>query len=397
MAGRAPVHLVASSKSWIEGDALRQLNDVAAWPGVTAVAGMPDLHPGKYGPVGCAMRADRLYPRFVGGDIGCGMALSRLDLSARKLKAEAAAERLRLLAADPDAETNAAARVAAGLPASAFDGALGTIGGGNHFCELQGIEAVEAPDTAARYGIERDAAYLLVHSGSRGLGHEILQQQLALGLDAIDGSAVAGSSYLSAHDHAVRWAALNRRLIAARAAAALRAATTELTDRPHNQVEPVRGGWLHRKGAASAAPGLLPIPGSRGALTYLVEPLADAPAAALGSLAHGAGRKHDRASMLGRAGRTRSERDDLARNPFGGRVICEDRALLIEEAPTAYKNIAQVIDDLVSHGLVRVVATLKPLVTFKRALDPDLQQQAQARMSEREARAQRRRAKEARR
>ncbi len=88
---------------------------------------------------------------------------------------------------------------------------------------------------------------------------------------------------------------------------------------------------------------------------------------ALCSLAHGAGRKFDRGAMHGRAGTTKSELVRLARNPFGGIVVCEDRDLLVEEAPEAYKNIARVIEDLSTFGLARVVATFRPLVTFKTA------------------------------
>ena len=69
--------------------------------------------------------------------------------------------------------------------------------------------------------------------------------------------------------------------------------------------------------------------------------------------------------MHGRAGTTRSELDNLARNRFGGVVVCEDRNMLIEEAPAAYKAIENVIADLVAFGLARVVATFRPLVTFK--------------------------------
>ena len=64
--GRAPIHVFASTKSWIEGNATRQLEQVSALPGIQAVAAMPDLHPGKYGPVGCAILSDCIYPQFVG-------------------------------------------------------------------------------------------------------------------------------------------------------------------------------------------------------------------------------------------------------------------------------------------------------------------------------------------
>src|ERR1700744_3609001 len=93
--GRAPVHGFYSSSSWIEGAAVRQLESVPETPGIRAVAGMPDLHPGKFGPVGCAILADRIHPAFVGSDAGCGMALFALDLPLRKLRVDKAADRLR--------------------------------------------------------------------------------------------------------------------------------------------------------------------------------------------------------------------------------------------------------------------------------------------------------------
>jgi release factor H-coupled RctB family protein len=70
--------------------------------------------------------------------------------------------------------------------------------------------------------------------------------------------------------------------------------------------------------------------------------------------------------MAGRVGATRSDRERLTRSPFGGRVICEDRALLVEEAPEAYKPIEGVIADLAAFGLARAVASFRPLVTVKK-------------------------------
>jgi len=359
--GRAPIHGFYSSSSWIEGAAVRQLEAVAEIPGIRAVAGMPDLHPGKFGPVGCAILADKIHPAFVGSDAGCGMALFALDIAARRLRVDKAADKLRNIERPYDGAI-ASEIEAAGLAPSAFDASLGTIGGGNHFCEVQAVEDV----FDASCGIDRDRAYLLAHSGSRGLGHALLEQQMADRLQPLDPDSDDGRSYLRAHDHAVRWASANRRLIARRAAATLRCEAELTCECSHNCVEHRADGLLHRKGAAPSDKGLVVVPGSRGALSYLVEPLATAPPEALSSLAHGAGRKYDRASMMGRVGATKSDRERLARNPFGGRVICEDRALLIEEAPEAYKPIAGVIADLEAFGLARVVASFRPLVTVKK-------------------------------
>lgn len=367
--GRAPIHTYYSAKSWIEGNAERQLEDVAALPGVRAVAAMPDLHAGKYGPVGCSILADGIYPQLVGSDIGCGMGLFQLDLPLRKLRLDTAAERLAVLEG-PSVEHERMAQPAlvfAGLGDVAFNASIGTVGGGNHFCELQAVDEVFDEGAAAAAGLDRDRAVVLVHSGSRGLGSSILQQQLQDGVRALDPNGAAGRRYLEAHDGAVIWARINRRMIASRAASALRTSAELVADLSHNLVEWRDDEVLHRKGTAPADRGLVPIPGSRGTLSYLVEPLAAGRAETLASLAHGAGRKFDRGSMHGRVRTTKSELARLQRNPFGGYVVCEDRNLLIEEAPEAYKGIDRVIADLEEFELARVVATLRPLVTFKTA------------------------------
>jgi release factor H-coupled RctB family protein len=362
--GCAPIHTFTSSKAWIEGNAVHQLEAVAKLNDVIAVAGMPDLHPGKYGPVGCAMLANTIHPALVGADIGCGMGLYKLDMTARKIRPDKAAEKLRVLGAPWEGDT-AGLISDSNLPATAFDTSLGTIGGGNHFCELQAIEEIIDGDVAARAGLDREAAFVLVHSGSRGLGNSILERVLAGGGVALGPSTNDGQGYLADHDRAVRWAKLNRRVIATRAALALRAEAMLINDLSHNLAEVTDRGILHRKGAAPSDRGLVPVPGSRDSLSYLVEPLAAMQPETLASIAHGAGRKYDRGAMHARAGKKKSDIEQLTRNRFGGVVVCEDRAMLIEEAPDAYKSIERVIDDLIAFGLARVVATFRPLVTFK--------------------------------
>lgn len=368
--GRAAIHVFASSRSWIEGAATQQLEQVAGLPGIRSVAAMPDLHPGKYGPVGCSILADRVYPQFVGSDIGCGMGLFQLDVAVRKLRLDRLAERLGDL--DQPWGGDIGPRLsAADLEGTDFDAALGSIGGGNHFCEVQAIEEIVDPVAAQRVGLDAGRAVVLVHSGSRGLGAAILEQHLAVGETAFAPDGEAGRAYLERHDRAVAWARLNRRIIAERAGNAAQCDLAPLADLAHNMVEMVTTGdglaaALHRKGAAAADRGLVPVPGSRGTLSYLVEPLAAARPDTLASIAHGAGRKYDRASMHGRVRARKSDIARLERNPFGGVVVCGDRDLLVEEAPDAYKNIERVIADLVEFGLARVVATFRPLVTFKK-------------------------------
>ena len=270
-------------------------------------------------PAGCAILADRIHPQLVGSDIGCGMGLFELDIAARKLRLDKLADRLHALD-QPWGGDGDSVLADAGPNATPFDGSLGSIGGGNHFCEVQAIEEILAPETAAQAGLDRDHAYVLVHSGSRGLGFSILERVLLGGQAALHPAGDEGRTYMDAHDHAVQWAKLNRRIIAERAAAAAHADLRPLNDLAHNMVE-LQGGAgdvmaLHRKGAAASDRGLVPVPGSRGTLSYLVEPLAAMRTETLAPLAHGAGRKYDRASMHGRVRVKKSDVARLERNPY---------------------------------------------------------------------------------
>lgn len=364
----AAVTIVASPKTWIEGEAVQQLRATAKLPGMIAAVGMPDLHPGKGSPIGAAfVSARRIYPHLVGNDIGCGMALWSTDLLRRKAKLDRWVDRLGDLDGPWDGDT-AAALAERGLAPTDHDASLGTIGGGNHFAELQQVEAVHDEAAWSALGLSAERLLLLVHSGSRGLGEAILRAHVdrfaAAGV--ADDSDAAGE-YLRAHDGAVEWARVNRSLIARRFADALGAELTQALDVCHNCVVPSPDGkpgcWLHRKGAAPSNEGPVVIPGSRGTLSYVVLP--DPARADAGfSLAHGAGRKWKRSDVKARL-QGRYKPADLARTELGGRVICEDRDLLYEEAPEAYKKIDAVVGDLVDAGLARVVATLRPVLTYK--------------------------------
>ena len=363
------VHRFFSEGAWVEGVALSQLDTLAASsPDIQAIAAMPDLHPGKYGPVGIGMLSDDIHPAIVGSDIGCGMGLFRTDLSVRKFKAEKIAERLNALDEPWDGDRSDWLD-GHGVNGTIYDGSLGTIGSGNHFCEFQAVHEVMNEAAFEETGIERDRAVILVHSGSRAYGYGILEEVLANGRTRLSPESQEGQDYLAAHDNAVRWAAMNRAIIADRAADAARDVIVEtVANIPHNFLERHWRGILHRKGAAPADRGLVPIPGSRETLSYLVRPLPMADPHSLATLAHGAGRKYDRASMHGRIEKVKSVREGMKRNPFGGIVVCEDRALMLEEAGAAYKNIDAVIEQMVEFGLIEVVATFRPLITFKTGL-----------------------------
>jgi release factor H-coupled RctB family protein len=364
----ASVCLFASSKSWIEGEAVRQLYAVAKLEGVRRAVGYPDLHPGKGAPVGAAFATEGvIYPHLIGGDIGCGMALFGTDLVRRDAKLDRWAETYFHLEHPWDQEVGGFL-AEHGLESSEFDSALGTIGGGNHFAELQVIEEVTSPGEFRKLGLGKQQLVVLVHSGSRGFGESILRAHVDQHCgDGITVDSFAAKEYMRGHDTAVRWARANRQLIAHRFARTLGAEAELLWDGCHNRITRFdsNGGtlWLHRKGAVEAEGGFVVIPGSRGSLSYLVKPIGDGESHAW-SLAHGAGRKWGRSDARQRM-RERFSVSELVQTPLGGRVICEERELLYEEAPAAYKNIVVVVQDLVAAGLVSVIATFRPLLTYK--------------------------------
>ncbi|MEU7873689.1 RNA ligase RtcB family protein [Dactylosporangium sp. NPDC049140] len=362
----ASVSLFASENSWIETDAVAQCHHVAALDGMVHVAGMPDLHPGKGAPIGAAMRSSVLYPFLVGSDIGCGIAVFPIAL--KKPSPERLAARFPDLDVPlaPDADDPAWAFASRGKPVPAgYTEGLGTVGRGNHFVELARIGSIEDGAHAERLGLAAGALVLIVHSGSRGLGERILRAHTEV---HGAGPAADPPAYLAAHDDAVRWGSLNRRLLAARVALALGAEPAEpIVDECHNLVEVRDGHYLHRKGAAPGDGRDVLIAGTRGTPSFVVA--AHAGADAGWSVAHGAGRKMSRADAL-RRGRAKHTVEELRRTPLGSLVVCGDRQLLFEEAPTAYKRIEQVIADLVAHGLATPVAVTVPVVTYKTADQP---------------------------
>lgn len=362
------VRLVASPSNWIEGAAVQQLEKTATLPGMRLAVGLPDSHPGKGSPIGAAFFAEGcLYPALVGNDIGCGIGLWQTGLSARNRKLETWADRLRGLDRPWDG-SSPQFLAARGIAPGPQDHALGTIGGGNHFAELQRVESVVHPAACEELGLQPDALFLCVHSGSRGLGEAILREHVDRhGFAGLSEGSPQAAAYLARHDQARHWASANRALIAERILECLRTEGTRLLDLSHNWVERVdlagTAGWLHRKGAAPSTQGPVVIPGSRGAFTYLVRPLQ--PSGKSGySLAHGAGRKWSRSDSRGRLEKRFTARD-LTRTDLGSQVICEDKELLYEEAPQAYKNINVVIQDLVDAGLAEVLAILRPVITYK--------------------------------
>lgn len=361
------ISYITSDDLWIEGLAIQQLHTTANLPHMHRVVGMPDLHPGRGYPIGAAFFSiGHLYPALVGNDIGCGMALWQTDIHGRKYNADKYEKKLSAMD-DAAQEGWLDDYLPEALLAHSWRSALGSIGGGNHFAELQQVDRIVDNRRFQQAGLDSQYLLLLAHSGSRGLGQSILQRHItAFSHHGLAEGSAAAADYLAAHNDALAFARVNRQLIATRILQQVRADGHSVLDIAHNFVEPCsvngRMGWLHRKGATPDDRGPVIIPGSRGDYSWLVQPVVNEEA--LYSLAHGAGRKWMRTECKGRLSGKYTP-VQLSRTELGSRVICRDRQLIYEEAPQAYKSVESVVDCLVQAGLVEPIARLRPLLTLK--------------------------------
>lgn len=407
--------LLALDHVWMEGEALTQLARVASMDDCVQAVGMPDLHAGPGMPIGAALGfADTVHPHLVGGDAGCGALVLVLD----KLKQQGDALERRVRGAfGPDADSlfaeldddarvelldavwqrgpaalvDARAEIDEPLrelaawqterltdewPASTplpehlaypeFAATLGTIGGGNHFAEVGEATRVLDPDAAARIGLRRRDHVMLVHTGSRGLGKSFAAPWA---MQALRGRE--RETYLGELAGALRFARTNRLLVAWRLLGACGCARASklrgVVDVTHNFVrrETTRAGeaYVHRKGCAPASAGeLAAVLGSRGAPSWLMQGCGALDC--LCSVAHGAGRRMTRSEARAKLG-DKHRRASLQRTACGSRVVCDDKDLLYEEHPDAYKPIDPVIDSLEAAGAATRVAELTPLLTVK--------------------------------
>jgi len=257
------------------------------------------------------------------------------------------------------------------------DDGLGTIGGGNHFVEVQVVEEIVDSTAAWHLGVKRGQVAVMIHSGSRHVGKHVggifahkARQAWPTGLAHPHGELFGLSEahtptllndYVTAEAAAGHYAFLNRLLLAEMLRQSIQkhcgdVAMPLVFDLPHNLTRRENDRWVVRKGACPAHAGQpVIIPGSMGASSYL-----------------GMGRGHDRylstaSHGAGRA-RSRHEMAHLSPTELGlDRTHCiTPRAeRRIEEAPAAYKPIEAVIDVQVKAGIIDVVARLRPLLTFK--------------------------------
>jgi tRNA-splicing ligase RtcB len=450
---RVPARVFADSVLWqqISTDrSLEQLCNVATLPGAHRfVCGMPDIHEGYGFPVGgvAALRVSDgvISPGGVGYDINCGVRLLRSSLDHRdvRLQLEALVHELsrsvpagtgrgthNALAADElDAVLGGGVSYLAGRgvvepsdlerieangcleaadPASVSDRAkhrgrdqLGTLGAGNHFLEVQVVSEILDPVAAAGLGLTAGQVTVLIHTGSRGLGHQVCtdfvrqmdgvmaryrivvpDRQLAC---APFGSP-EGQEYFRAMCAAANFAWSNRQMITHRVRGVFRSFFGDagrlhlVYDVAHNiaKLERYDGVELcvHRKGATRAFGPRHPetpapyreigqpvfIPGSMGSASFVLVGTDQALARSFGSACHGAGRAMSRTAARRLAPGAEARRELNAR---GIVVRCPSNRGLAEEAPIAYKDVDRVVDVVHRAGLARKVARLLPLGVVK--------------------------------
>jgi tRNA-splicing ligase RtcB (3'-phosphate/5'-hydroxy nucleic acid ligase) len=429
----------------IEGKAFKQLANLTtiAHPGggkVTRTFATPDFHPGDTGvAIGSVIQTEGLLvPAAVGSDINCGMRLHVIDLSVDEFLAQRD-KFVELIKGDYFLGTRDVTMTAATshaiftngipgwldqmshrpmgsvaqsdfaqlwqeiekvqflgsmagnirwapselVPASGLirDGDLGTIGGGNHFVEIQEVMEIRNPRLAYTAGVKVGQLAIAIHSGSRSVGKYIGGMWRDRAKAAwLKGTPFPHSSlfslstttnpdlvteYLEAEATAANYAFVNRLILAELLRLRLRQVYGDLAaplvcDLPHNLTFPHGSGWIVRKGACAAELGqLLITPGSMGAPSYLLAGLGND--RYLNSAAHGAGRTRSRFELT-RAGANYTE-SELGLTGVDCITLRAERR--IEEAPAAYKSIDRVIDTQVMAGMVEVVAKMRPILTFK--------------------------------
>ncbi len=436
---------------------IAQLINVAMLPGIVKYAmAMPDMHQGYGFPIGGVAAFDYaqgiISPGGVGYDINCGVrmlasplaeedAVSYFDELATALHRACPsgvggkgavqlswddleevletgsgwAKRQGYATADDVARTEGGGCLPQAQAAAVPDRAkergrpqMGSLGSGNHFLEIDIVDAVYDDAAAEAFGLWEGQVVVQIHCGSRGLGHEVCSQSLSqlqdaprrYGIEIPDRELVAapveseeGQRYLAAMAAAANWAFANRQVLAHFVRRAFeevlagRVSDWELQqvyDVTHNvakvETHTVEGRerklMVHRKGATRAFPAGHPeltavyretgqpvlVPGSMGTASYVMAGNPESMALTFGSSCHGAGR------TMSRRAATRKVRGEKLREELkaqGVTVRAQSMRGLAEEAPLAYKDVSLVVDSVEGAGIARKVARMHPVAVIK--------------------------------
>ena len=437
----------------IKDKSLEQLANTATLKGILKYAlAMPDIHEGYGAPIGSVFATDLaeglISPGAVGYDINCGVKLLRselfkTDLENHKEKLadlifqtvpsgvgrggywrlsfkemdEVLARGLDFLKQKGYADnedlnycesrgslTSASSEAVSDLAKRRGLDQLGTIGAGNHFLEVQYVSEIYLREEASKLGLKKDQITVLIHSGSRGLGHQVatdyikkfgfLASQYGISLvdrelAAVPFSAKEGETYFKAMQAAANFAWANRQLITHLLRECFfkifgpRGTLKSVYDVAHNiakieehEIDGLRKKVLvHRKGATRSFPVYHPelppdyleigqpvlIPGSMGTSSYLL--LGDKKGKeAFYSSCHGAGRLMSRHEAL-----KKLEGNKILKELAEKGVVARIHSIkgLAEEAAEVYKDVDEVVEVVAQSGLAKKVAQFKPLIVIK--------------------------------
>lgn len=279
---------------------------------------------------------------------------------------------------------------------------LGTMGGGNHFVEVDRVAKIFDEETARVFGLFRDQIVILIHTGSRGLGHQVATDYIKIMLNksaeygiklpdrelaCLPLSSPEGIKYFNAMSAAANFAWTNRQLITYEVRKVWQEIFSDgggkleiLYDVAHNiakiETHDERKLIVHRKGATRAFPPGHPdlpeqyrttgqpviIPGSMGTASYVMVGTETGMKLSFGTSCHGAGRRMSRHAAK-REVRGSELLETLGKR--GIRIQAGSLGGLAEEAPIAYKNIEEVVDVVHNAGIARKVAELRPVAVIK--------------------------------
>ena len=452
--------IYADERIQLESEAIKQTVDAAKLPGVRKVLATPDIHVGYGVPIGCVVGLENyIVPSAVGYDVNCGMRLINTPLMAGDVDVVKLAEsfsrdiplgegksNVKLTGEDLRKVLNEGMKgyLQIEVPNGRLEeqrvvdeekadmlrcedfGSLegdvhcvsknaiergckqfGTLGGGNHFVELQVVEKILDVEAAKVLDLEEGRFVVMLHSGSRGFGHQVGGDYMKLAtklngelsptphLSFLEVDSKHGQDYIKAMRVAGNFAYVNRQIMTASVRANLRyyfpgIELPTIYDIPHNMAKPeMHDGhelWVHRKGATRAFPASrmegtvysrlgqpVLIPGSMGTASYVLLGI-ESSAESLHSVNHGAGRVLSRSAAKGKRKREKGGKveriggvsdSDFNRAMEGIHLICANRGSIYEEAPQAYKDIDTVIEIVAGAGLAKPVARLKPLAVMK--------------------------------
>jgi tRNA-splicing ligase RtcB (3'-phosphate/5'-hydroxy nucleic acid ligase) len=444
---RVPGLVVADDRliESIKSDAsLEQIANGATLPGIVKAAmAMPDIHQGYGLPVGGVVATDArsgvVSPGAIGFDINCGVRLLKTALRVDDIAARLEPLVDALYQAIP---TGVGSKGSLTLDRDALDGVLaggarwavekgygvredlgriesdgclpgagpssvsdharergkrqlGSLGSGNHFLEVQTVETVYDPRAAETLGLHEGAVTVMIHTGSRGLGHQVCTDYLEVTGKALRRYGITvpdrqlafapvdseeARAYLGAMRAAANFAFANRQVLSHWTrevfARTLGIAPGDLSMSPvydvaHNiakeeehEVDGARRQLIvHRKGATRAFPGQpVLVPGDMGRYSYLLMGTEVAMRETFGSTCHGAGRLMSRTAAV-KAARGRRIGDELRQRGVLARATGRDA--LAEEMPEAYKDVQDVVAVVHRLGISTRVVRLRPLAVIK--------------------------------